>query len=118
MLPLVMTTSPFVSPDAEYEIRRRFLCCLHQRSDANNDIDRDGMAPGDIYNRIGPPPEKEELVNRKVQWLVDHCREKGYSEPGNNDGIRMTDLGHKHCNSQDKYGRSYCYGLPSYNNQP
>jgi hypothetical protein len=113
-----MSIAPFVSPDVEYEIRRRFLCCLYQRSRDDNDMKHNGMVPSDIYNRIGPPPEKEERVNRKVQWLVDYCREKGFIEPGNNGRVKITDLGREHCNSQDKYGRAYCSGLPSYNNQP
>jgi hypothetical protein len=106
---------PFGSPDVDFQMTRRFLCCLYQRSGNNNDINRDGMLPREIYNLLEPPDEGEGLVNQKVRRLVNNCQEKGYIEPGDNDRIKMTALGRRQCESLDEYGHSYCSGLPSYN---
>ena len=106
-----MSANPFVTSDVDYQITRRFLCCLYQLSRNRNDVHQNGMVPRDIYNLLELSSEGEEPVNQKVQWLVDRCREKGYIEPGDNGRIKITDDGNKHCESIDDDGCSYCSGL-------
>ncbi|MGA9153169.1 MAG: hypothetical protein WBZ36_21535 [Candidatus Nitrosopolaris sp.] len=112
MLPTGMATNPFVSSEEEENVICRFLCCLYWRSRNDRDVSENGMMPREIYDRIEPPPDGEELVNRKVQWLVNNCLSSGHIELGDDDRIKITDEGNKRCESIDKRGLAYCSQAP------
>jgi hypothetical protein len=105
-----MSSSPFV-PEEEENLIRRFLCCLKELHDNDNDVNKNGAVPRDIYEVIRPNPQGD--VNGQVQWLVNNLLEQRHIERVDNDKVKITHDGRVQCNEKplDKYGHAYCAGL-------
>jgi hypothetical protein len=107
-----MTTNPFGNPN--YQTTRKFLCCLHNRSDKTHLL-LNGLTPTEVYDQLGFEATEENLKTQTINQLVTGCEQNGYIERvGNTGKIRMTADGFKLCNHTEDDGTSYCSKVSSY----
>lgn len=99
------------------EITRKFLCCLHNRTD-KTDLLLAGLTPLEVYNKISEgvfDTAEGEHRSRIIDELVVGCERNGYIERvGDTGKIRMTPAGIRLCNSEDEDEKSYCSKVPAY----
>jgi hypothetical protein len=93
---------------------RGFLCCLNGLHDNDNDVDKNGAVPRDIYEVIRPSLEGD--VDGQVGWLVRKLLEQGLIELVGNDKVKITPDGRLQCKKKSVdtitgYVRGYCDGL-------
>jgi hypothetical protein len=121
-----MSVNPFA--DHKNPTTRRFLCCLHNRTDTNEGR-RNGLMAIEVYDKAEEGLLGAEGLDKLwiINQLVIGCEERGYIErwwwlppnlrwwrgtlwwsPAWFDIIRITPDGIRLCNLIEEDGKSYC----------